>query len=252
MLLVVIELPSDGQALERAARVTALSAADLRNRLNGVLPRALMNDADGERLAAIGERLDGLGFVTLVCDARTAPSDGDRVVARTLRLSPGELVAIDGAGAEHACPWPAVAAIQRGVRITTQTTKEKTTERKFDVGRAVLSSGLLLTRKEEKVTLRKTEIPEPLALVQRIDGEPDIILYERRLDYRFLGREMQPASRGNLELLVRRLRDAAPAAVYDERVARPGFIAGLPTTSAEPVDLGLFLVTLALRRRRAV
>jgi hypothetical protein len=249
MLLVAVQIPPDAAASARAADIAGLSAADVRNRLQGALPRVLASDADGERLARIGEELEALGFLTVVCDARTAPSDAERVVARTLRFEPEQLVAIDAAGAEHDCPWPALSVIQRGIRVVTQVTKETTTERKFDVGRAVLSSGLILTRKEEKVSVRKSETAEPFALAQRGDGQPDIILYERRLDYRFLGRDMQPASRGNLELVVRRLRAAAPAALHDDRVARPGFVAALPATAADPVDLALFLVTLSLRRR---
>jgi hypothetical protein len=247
MLLVAIEIPADPRAPERAAAITGLSLADVRNRLQGTLPRVLLSDADAERVSELSAQLHGLGFVTVACDPRAAPSDGERVVARSLRLESDVLVAVDGTGAEHACAWTALGSIQRGARVTTQVTKETTTQRKFDVGRALLSGGLLLTRQEKKVTERRTETPEPFALAQRDDGEPDIILYERRIDYRFLGREMQSASRGNLELLVRRLRAAAPAALFDDRVARPGFVRSLPATPADPIDLALFLVTLALR-----
>ena len=39
--------------------------------------------------------------------------------------------------------------------------------------------------------------------------QPDIIIYERRIDYRFLGADMLPSSRGNLELVCARLRTLA-------------------------------------------
>jgi hypothetical protein len=252
MFLVVVKVPADPGGTARAVAATALSAADLGHRLRGTLPRVLMTGADGQRLAEVGERLEGLGFATVVCDPRLAPTDADRVVARALRFEVEGCVAVDGAGAEHDCPWAAVETIQRGVRVTIRTTKEKTVEHKFDVGRAVLSSGLILTRKEVKETVRKDEASEPFALVQRNDGEPDLILYERRIDYRFLGRDMQPSSRGNLEQVVGRLRAAAPAATYDDRVARPGFVSALPATPADSVDVALHLVALALRRQAHV
>jgi hypothetical protein len=250
MWLLVMKAPPDAGARAAAGAVTQLSAADLRYRLQGTLPRVLLSHADGDQLAAVAERLEPLGFLTLVCDPRLAPTDADRLVARGLRVQPDGWIVLDGAGAEHPCSWDAIEMIQRAVRVTTQITKEKTVERKFDVTRAVLSSGLLLTRKEEKVIVRTTEAAEPFALVQRNDGESDIILYERRIDYRFLGGDMQPSSRPNLEMTVRRLRAAAPGAAYDERVARPGFLAGLTASSgpADPVDLGLFAVALALRQ----
>lgn len=252
MWLLVIESPANPAVAALAGAVTQLAAADLRHRLQGTLPRVLMSHVDGERLAAIGERLEPLGFVTVVCDPRLAPTDADRVLARTLRLQGDACVAIDGAGGEHECPWSALEVVQRGARVSRQISKEKKVERKFDVTRAVLSSGLILTRKEEKEIVRTTESSEPFALLQRNDGEPDIILYERRIDYRFLGREMQPSSRANLEQAVRQIRAAAPAVFHDDRVARPGFVGGLGALSgpADPVDQGLFAVSLALRRRK--
>jgi len=247
MLLVAVQAPPPSAPMARAAAAAGLTAADLGNRLRGTLPRVLLSDADGDHLRAIGAELEPLGFQTVVCDARAAPTDAERVVARTLRLEPRALVAVDGAGGEHECPWSMVEAIQRGVRVTTGVEKTTTTETKLDVGRALLSGGLILTRKEKKVTERKTETSELFALVQRGDGEPDVILYERRMDYRFLGRDMQPASRGNLELLVQRLRAAAPRAAFDDRAARPGFVSALPAAPVDSADLALFLITLARR-----
>jgi hypothetical protein len=250
MWLLVVKAPADPGAAARAVAATGLSAADLRFRLQGTLPRVLLSHVDGDRLVAIGETLEAFGFATVVCDPRLAPTDVDRVAARALRLESDGLVAVDGGGTEHDCPWSAIETIQRGVRVTTLTTREKKVERKFDVGRAVLSSGLILTRKEEREIVRKTETTEPFALVQRSDGAPDIILYERRIDYRFLGRDMQPSSRPNLELAVRRVRAAAPGATYDDRVVRPGFMSALPAAggASDPVDVALFTVSLALRR----
>jgi hypothetical protein len=183
-----------------------------------------------------------------VCDPRLAPTDADRVLAKSFRIEPDQLVAVDGGGGEHDLPWTAIEAIQRGTRTLTQKIEEKTVTHKFDATRAVLSGGLILTKKEEIVTVRQTETAEPFALVQRGDGEPDVMLYERRMDYRALGRDMQPSSRANLEALVKRIRAAAPTAIYDERVARPGFLTALPSSSVDPVDLALHLVSLALRR----
>ncbi len=248
MFLVVVRALVEATAGAQAAKVTGLSPADLRHRLQGTLPRVLMSDADGDRLTEISERLDGLGFITLVCDPRLAPSDPDRLIAKSFRVEPDQFVALDAGGGEHELPWTAIEAIQRGLRTHIHQTKEKTVTHKFDATRAVLSGGLILTRKEEKITIRQTETAEPFALVQRADGEPDVMLYERRMDYRTLGRDMQPSSRANLEALVTRIRAAARGAIYDERVARPGFITALPSSSVDPVDLGLHLVSLALRR----
>jgi hypothetical protein len=138
--------------------------------------------------------------------------------------------------------------IQRGVRMSTTSEKVVTNERKLDVGKAMLSGGLMLTSKVKKETVHTQENREAFLLVARNDGEPDAIIYERRIDYRFLGTDKQPSSFANLEKTLARLRALSPAVPVDDRLTRPGFVTGLPLVSADPVDLGLFLVSLARTR----
>jgi hypothetical protein len=94
------------------------------------------------------------------------------------------------------------------------------------------------------------ETREAFLLVQRGDGAGDLMLYERRLDYRFLGAEMQPSSHANFDRLVTRVRAFCPAVPVDERVAQPSFVNGLPATSGDSTDLALYLVALASARQR--
>jgi hypothetical protein len=106
----------------------------------------------------------------------------------------------------------------------------------------------MLTSKVQKQSVRTEEAREAFLLLQRNDGQPDAIIYERRVDYRFLGTDKQPASYANLERTLARLRTLAPTAPVDDRVARPGFVGGMPLTSSDPADLALYLVTLARAR----
>jgi hypothetical protein len=243
MLLAVARIPDRADARAQAAQVSGLALADLNRRLAGTLPRVLFA-GPGPAAETLGAQLEALGFGVLTCDPAVVPGDGDRVVARRIEFSGGALVATDARGETHRCAPPAIAILQRGTRVSTSSEKVTTSERKFDVGRAVLSGGLLLTKKVAQTTVKTNETAEPFLLLQRRDGEPDLIFYERRIDYRALGPEMQPSSRGNIELLWTKLKAMAPAAV-DDRVGRPGFVSGLPATSADPVDLALYLVALA-------
>jgi hypothetical protein len=245
VLLAIARIPEAVEARAQAAKVTGLALADLNRRIAGTLPRVLFAGLAPEQ-AALPEALEALGFEVLTCDPAVVPGDDERVVARRIELAGGALVATDAKGQPHRCPPDAIALLQRGTRLAISEEKVTSTERKLSVGRAVLSGGLLLTKKVEKTTVKTSESAEPFLLVQRGDGEPDVMLYERRLDYRALGPEMQPASRGNLEVVWSKLKAMAPQRV-DDRVARPGFVTGLPSTSADPVDLALFLVALARR-----
>jgi hypothetical protein len=245
VLVAVARIPARPDARALAAQAAGIALADVNRRLAGTLPRVLMPGLPPEEAAALAATLDELGFITVVFDAKAVPGDADRVLASRIEIAAGELHATDAQGRAHTCPGAAIAVLQWGVRVKRLSEDVKTSERRFSMGKAVLSGGLLLTKKVDKTTEKVTETREPFLLVQRQDGEPDIMLYERRLDYRFLGPEMQPMSRANLERVMARLRALAPHAGVEERLMQPGFVAGLPLTSADPADLALYLVTLA-------
>jgi hypothetical protein len=247
VLVAIARIPEQPEARARAAAAVGLALVDLNRRLAGTLPRVLFASLPEERGRQAAAALEGLGFGVLTCDAAAIPGDDERVLARKVELAPGAFVATDGRGQAHRCPGTAIALLQRGVKVTRTAETVTTSERQFSVSKAVLSGGLVLSTKVEKKGVKAVETAEPFLLVGRADGEPDVIFYERRIDYRMMGPDMQPSSRLNLEKLWTRLQEMAPAGAVDDRLARPGFVAGLPPSSVDPTDLALFLVTLARR-----
>lgn len=244
MLLVVLQAPPLTVALmSDIASVTGLSAADVRTRMAGVAPWVLVVSANADPLAEAQNALSKLQVRAMVCDPAVAPSDADRVIVRSLAIGPSYIKATDGAGQEHTCALQNVAMIQRGTRSSTSVQTTKTTERKFSAGRALLTGGLSLTKKEVIEQTKKTETNERFVLVARNDGEGDFMLYERRLNYQFLGAGMQASSYANLESVVALLKSHT-AKDIDDRLAMPGFVGRLPKTRADPVDLALYLVQL--------
>jgi hypothetical protein len=248
MMIVVAKAPQDPAVLKRAAALCGMVLADFSRRLMGVMPRVLLPAAPAGRAEEIVSGLESLGFVAFACDPSAIPSDADRLLVRGMEVRADGVTFLDGQGQGHVCPKGALAVIQRGVRVNTTSEKVETTERKLDVGKAVMSGGLMLTSKVKKESVRTQESREAFLLVARNDGEPDAIIYERRLDYRFLGADKQPSSFANLERTLARLRALNPALPVDDRLTRPGFVTGLPLASVDAVDLGLFLVSLARTR----
>ena len=248
MLLVIANAPKDPSAQTQGARLASLPPADFSRRLAGTLPRVLLSAAPVDQIESLVNGFESLGFAAFSCDPAAAPGDDDRLLVRGIEMEAGALAFLDGQDNRHPCVAAAVSLIQRGVRVNTTSETVTTNERRLDIGKAVLTGGLLLTSKVRKKSVRTEETREPFLLLQRNDGQPDAILYERRVDYRFLGAEKQPASHANLERTLARLRTLAPAAPVDDRAARPGFVSGLPLTSCDPVDLALYLVTLARTR----
>lgn len=243
MFVAVARIPPGPAALRQAAAVTGLAAADVSRLLAGTLPRILVRAArEGGRIAA---ELGAAGFVAFASDESEVPSDEGRIVARGLELSGDGFVALDGSGRRHACPAAALGAFLRGVRILETSEAVKSVERKLDLGKAVLTGGLLVTRKVETTSARTTSEKESFVLVQRKDGLPDIMLRERRLNYQCLDRDLQPSTHRNLLTLTARLRALAPEVPLDDRITRPGFLAGLPLMALDPADLAVFLVARA-------
>lgn len=243
MFVAIARIPEDPAAIRKAAAITGLAVADASRLLAGIPPRVLVRATDdGARIAAA---LEAAGFTAFAAAEPEVTTDQQRIVARNLELTAGGLVAVEGGGRRHECPGVAIGAFLRGIRLVDTTEVVKTVERKLALGKALLTSGLSVTKKVETISERTTSTKEPFVLIQRRDGHPDIMLYERRLNYQCLGPDLQPSTYGNLVALLARLRTLAPEASLDDRIARPGFLAGLPLMALDPVDLALFLVTKA-------
>jgi hypothetical protein len=247
MLIAIARAPVTPDALAGAARLAGITTNDVTRRLTGLLPRVLLPAVPAEQAENIRQGLETLGFVALACDAAAVPTDDDRIVARSVEFRDREVVFGDGRN-QYPCPAQALALIQRGMRSSMVAEKVHTAERRFDLGKAVLTGGLAMTSTARSTEHRQREHREAMLLLQRSDGEPDIALYERRIDYRFLGTNKAPASVVNLDLTLTQLRTVAPAAALDDRAMRPGFVTGLPLTSIDRLDLAFFLVSLARTR----
>ena len=246
MFVAVAQVPPGLAALQQAAGITGLAVADVSRALAGTLPRILLRATpEGARIAGA---LEAAGFVAFAAEASEVPTDRERIVVRNLELSPGGIVALDGKAQRNPCPADAIGNFLRGIRFVESSEVIKTVHRKLDLGKALLTSGLSVTKKVETVSERTTSTKEPFVLLQRRDGQPDLMLYERRLNYQCLGPELQPSTYGNLVTLLARLRALAPEALLDDRITRPGFLAGLPLMALDPVDLAVFLVTQARLR----
>lgn len=246
MFIAIGRLPDHPTAIPRAAQLAGVALPDAARLLTGTFPRILLRVApDPEGLVA---SLQSEGFLAWATDPAQVPTDADRIRVRSLTWTAEGLVAQDDQGTPHPCPLAAIRLLQRGARLLTSTELEKTTTRKLDVGRAVLSGGMMLTKKVTQTTERITHAKEPFLLVQRADGAPDLVIYEHRMNYQCLGADMGQATLHNLLRLTTHFQARCPQAPLEDRVNRPGYVAGLPLLAADPVDLGLCLISEAQRR----
>lgn len=243
MLLCVARLPGRPDDNARVAQALGVALADASHRLAGVLPRVITSSGDPEVVGAQVTALLGLGVVAFGIDPSTVPTDRDRLVATRIAFRPHALVCHDRAG-EHEIAWDEITLVQRGVRSSESKETVTTKESKFSLGRAVLTSGLSTKKTVEKTETRTTVARESFLHLSR-DGGTDVVLYERRLDYRGLER-VEPSSLANFNAVQERVKKSATRARFDDRLGRPGFLAGPLLGLSNGVDVALEMVKVAV------
>jgi hypothetical protein len=244
MFIAVAGLSDAPTSMQGAAVLCGLTLMEVRALCSGVLPKILVRQAPEDQARRLAAGLRDLGFRAFVAEVRQVPTDAQRIVARQLEWTSTGFAVTDGRGARHDCPSASIALFQPGHRTTSHSELVKSTERKFSMGRALLTGGLSFSKKVVTVTEQVTSERESFILVVRAESLPAIILYESRLGFQCLGADIKPTRHLNLKALLERLRALAPAPL-DDRAAQPTYLRGLPRLGVDEADLGLFLVQAA-------
>jgi hypothetical protein len=245
MFIAVADLSEAPTAMQGAAALCGLTLVEVRARCAGVLPRILVRQAPAEQALRLTAGLRDLGFRAFAAEVSQVPTDRQRIVARQLDWTGNGFAVTDGRGACHDCPSASITLFQPGHRTTSHAELVKSTERKFSMGRALLTGGLSFSKKVVTVTEQVTSERESFILVVRAEGLPAIMLYESRLRFQCLGADIKHARHLNLKVLLERLRALSPAPV-DDRATQLSYLRGLPGLGVDETDLGLFLVQAAM------
>ena len=114
-------------------------------------------------------------------------------------------------------PYPGIRLIVRGTRTSTGTSVETSMQRKLSLGRAVLSGGLVFSKKEKTVRETATGRREGFANLYA-GGGLCVTLLENGLRYESLGPALGFSNSANFSYLVGELRRRCRQARYDERL----------------------------------
>lgn len=210
---------------ELEVAVTALVAsagmthAEARMRL-APEPPALLARLPADRAERVVAELGRMGVVALAID-EAVPSDADRFGARSFAFEPGRGRFTSRSGETLLLAWDEVRLVLRGVRTARTTTEHTETSRRLDLGRAVLTGGLMMTRKTRSTVRGSQEDPEQFVLVHA-EGGQRVMLAEQALEFSGLGPLLQPARAANIAALVQELRRRTPGAFHDDRLVRLG------------------------------
>ncbi len=207
---------AEAQKLAGDLGVTVFEAGQL---VRGTLPSIILKTPDRARALALMEKLRARGHEAAACDVSLVTPVEQLHELRDFRLEPDALVSLNPAGGSERLPWGEVVALVRAVQKGTGRSTEKTTERKFNLGKAVLTGGLSVSSAVTRETSREVDERDPVLFLFRRAGAP-WVARESRCRYEGLGAELKAARPENFNTLVRLLRERLPGAPFDDRLMR--------------------------------
>jgi hypothetical protein len=246
------------------ARLLDAHPYDLRLKLAGRLPVVLARLPDAEQarklLATLRERTHG----AVACDGDKILSSERMVTPRTFEIGEASVTVDDPTREPEPLAYSDLLALVHA-RIETETRITTTSQsRKFSMGRAVMTGGVVLTKKVSKQSRSMENDFEQVLYVFRRSAADPVLLRQNTLRYSGLGSAVGHSSMENFSLLIRTLRERAPQALYDNRLLqrrrqptmdtlRKGgsntkanlSIESISNSNANEVDLAAYLVALA-------
>jgi len=230
------------------AGLLATTAYEMRSRVMapGGGPAVVARFAEAGPATACAEALRQAGFAVLVIDS-AAPVREPFPVHR-LFLGTEGLRAVSRQEQGLEIPYAAVQLLVRGTGISTSSTTETSTERKFSLGRAVATGGLVMSKTQKTVTESTSEARESFCVLYAA-GQPPLVLRQAAMDYQPFGADLKPTRDANFNWACSELRRRCGHAAWDERLqTRAGQVQllgpGLPPE--QYLDLAIRLLARAL------
>ena len=105
-----------------------------------------------------------------------------------------------------------------GPEVSRAEAAQVVTEKKFDVMRAAITGGLLMSKTVQKTTTTQAPEHEGVLYIFGLAGSVPWILRERHAHYGALGSAITLSSHENFRLSVEAIRKRAPGALFDDRL----------------------------------
>lgn len=220
------------EALSSALGKTVLEA---RARLNapGSGPFVVGVFGNAEAADGLAAKLRGGGFRVAMLDEEDIARETGGSRVRRFDLGEKEMRVESSGGEGRAIGYSEIDLILRGTGIKSSTSTETTTERSFSLSRAVLSSGLSVTKTTKTVREVTTQEREGFFILYAGDERP-LSFRENSLIYDSLGPARQPARSANFAFLLAELRRHCPSVRCDERLLTRPRQAALLGPSLDP------------------
>ncbi len=194
---------------------------DTRLLLAGDIPRIVALGQNSDTADSIAQGLRDVGLVAFVgsdSELRNSPAG---FVAHTARSGARGVLVLDRRGMEAGVEAGDAFLIIKGRKQSITLEKTTTTKRKLNVTATLLTGGIPIMRRVTQKTVKESFQDEDFVRIyDRGSSDPRVEMFQNHVDYTFLGPELTPSTPTNFKILVTKLREWFPAAVFDERLTR--------------------------------
>jgi hypothetical protein len=163
-----------------------------------------------------------LGLVVIVCTDSELRKYSPRYKAHTLKFEEQAVIFWNRSGQERRMESNDVFLIISGRMQTYTETEITTTGKKLNVAATVLTGGIPIMKKVKEKKMDKSYQTESFVrLYDRMSSEPIVEILQHDFDYSFLKAEMTTSSVTNFGISIKKIRDAFPQAIFDDRLVKP-------------------------------
>jgi hypothetical protein len=215
----IVAIAALGASIEAEAKALAAdlgtTAYEERLKLASGLPAVVLATADGEAAQALLAKLRARGDRAQLCRASEVVPASAMVRLRQFQL---EEDALDTGDARLV--WAEISAFVRARHHRLVESTETVKHKKFAIGRAIATGGLVMRKSENREVVTRSEDFEQVLYIFRANGGTPWILREHGTNYGGLGASLTPTAIQNFALAVQQFRARASHARFDDSLLR--------------------------------
>jgi len=250
LALIPLVAPETGVITEVAA-IIGKEPYGTRLLLAGKVPKIVARYESKQTAESVTQKLRDLGLVPILCTELELCRSSEGFIAHTLEVRQGCVLFYGWGGQKREMKSREVFLIIKG-RKEGYVTKEKTeATRKFSLTGTILTGGIPIWRTEKKQVKESSPVAEYFArLYTRKSSEPAVEIIHNQADYSFLKGEMASSSLANFNIVVTKLQQAFPKAIFDDNLMRASIKQAYGPSGAEDTEINcklLYLQYLALK-----
>jgi hypothetical protein len=221
------------QLVRKVAAIIGKTAYETRFRLTGKIPKIIANYSTRDKAELAAGYLKELGLTVMLFPDSELRQPWRIFKARSLKFEEPAIAFRDKSGQEARMEArEAFLIVSARMQAYADSVETKTT-RKINIAATVLAGGIPIMKKvKEKTTTRSFRTENFVRVYGRSSPEPAVQIQQHDFDYSFLGTEMVASAATNFNIAIRKIREAFPQAIYDDRLMEP-FGADMPATMAQ-------------------